>query len=126
MKYRYSSQPDGIPGTTLSDEMLRFEGNDDYGTMSAWYTFGALGFYPLAGSELYLIGSPIFPKITLARPQGNLTVIAHDANNDNIFVSKVTLNGKPIDMKNSPFLLHSQILGETVLEFWMTSKRPSY
>lgn len=25
-------------------------GNDDYGTMSAWYVFGALGFYPLSGN----------------------------------------------------------------------------
>jgi putative alpha-1,2-mannosidase len=34
-------------------------GNDDYGTMSAWYTFAALGLYPVTGKEWYYLGSPV-------------------------------------------------------------------
>ena len=44
--HKYSALPDGIPG------------NDDYGTMSAWLVFASLGFYPLSGAPLYIIGSP--------------------------------------------------------------------
>jgi hypothetical protein len=31
-------------------------GNDDFGTMSAWFVFGALGFYPLPGTTQYILG----------------------------------------------------------------------
>ncbi|CAF1344393.1 unnamed protein product, partial [Rotaria sordida] len=44
--HAYTIKPDGLPG------------NDDYGTMSAWYIFTSMGFYPLSGSSTYLIGSP--------------------------------------------------------------------
>jgi putative alpha-1,2-mannosidase len=43
MSTRYSGLPDGLPG------------NDDYGTLSAWYMFAALGFYPQAGSTTYIV-----------------------------------------------------------------------
>lgn len=33
----YSTEPNGLPG------------NDDYGTMSAWFIFSSIGFYPRAG-----------------------------------------------------------------------------
>ncbi len=37
-------------------------GNDDAGTMSAWYVFSAMGFYPVCpGTPYYIIGSPSFP-----------------------------------------------------------------
>ena len=35
MRKQYGTQGNGLPG------------NDDYGTMSAWYIFASLGFYPL-------------------------------------------------------------------------------
>lgn len=34
MELRYSSKPGGVPG------------NDDYGTLSAWYLFSSLGIFP--------------------------------------------------------------------------------
>lgn len=43
---RYTAGPDGIPG------------NDDGGTMSAWYAFAALGMFPLAGTEDWLLAAP--------------------------------------------------------------------
>lgn len=43
---RYTAGPDGLPG------------NDDAGTMSAWYLFGALGVFPLAGTEEWLLAAP--------------------------------------------------------------------
>ncbi len=41
-------------------------GNDDAGQMSAWYVFGAMGFYPVCpGSNEYQLSSPIFDKVVL-------------------------------------------------------------
>jgi putative alpha-1,2-mannosidase len=109
MKYRYTTDPDGLPG------------NDDYGTMSAWYTFGAIGFYPLAGSTQYMIGSPLFDKLIIHRTEGDLIIIANDASEQNIYVASVTVNGNPIDLTN-PFLFHDQIAGETTIIFQMSAK----
>jgi predicted alpha-1,2-mannosidase len=76
-------------------------GNDDAGQMSAWYIFGAMGFYPTCpGSNEYQLSSPIFDKITLHLdkkyyPGGNFVLYAQQANSKTIF-NKVTLNGKEI------------------------------
>lgn len=41
-------------------------GNDDLGTMSAWYIFGAIGLYPaMPGSGQLLLHAPRFPKVEL-------------------------------------------------------------
>jgi predicted alpha-1,2-mannosidase len=38
-------------------------GNDDLGTMSAWYVFSALGVYPvMSGARSYLLHAPLFPR----------------------------------------------------------------
>ncbi len=51
----YSTRPDGYPG------------NDDLGTMSAWYVFGALGLYPeVPGVGLLAVGSPLFARASIA------------------------------------------------------------
>jgi predicted alpha-1,2-mannosidase len=53
----YDTSPDGYPG------------NDDLGTLSAWYVFGALGLYPaVPGVGLLAIGSPLFSRAQIALP----------------------------------------------------------
>jgi putative alpha-1,2-mannosidase len=100
-------------------------GNDDYGTMSAWYIFGALGFYPVAGSDVYAIGSPLFQEIVVKKGDGYLTVKANNLSDENIYVERVEINGKSIDMKN-PFLVHQQLAGNATLEFWMQNNPKQY
>ncbi|HEY8720048.1 GH92 family glycosyl hydrolase [Pengzhenrongella sp.] len=71
-------------------------GNDDLGTMSAWYVFAALGFYPQnpARAEM-LLSSPTFPKAWVHRDGGpTITIVAPNASATNVFVDKVTLNGR--------------------------------
>jgi predicted alpha-1,2-mannosidase len=47
----YDTSPDGYPG------------NDDLGTLSAWYVFGALGIYPVVpGVGVLAVGSPLFGR----------------------------------------------------------------
>ena len=46
-----------------------YPGNDDLGTLSAWYVFGALGLYPeVPGVGLLAIGSPLFERASIALP----------------------------------------------------------
>jgi len=46
-------------------------GNDDLGTMSAWYLFSALGLYPaVPGSGEFLLHAPRFAKVDVALGNG--------------------------------------------------------
>nr|WP_319510259.1 GH92 family glycosyl hydrolase [uncultured Draconibacterium sp.] len=74
-------------------------GNDDAGQLSAWYVFGAMGFYPMCpGSNEYQLSSPIFKEVTLNLdktyyPGGKFVLKADGATSSNVFTS-VKLNGK--------------------------------
>ncbi len=96
-------------------------GNDDAGQMSAWYIFSALGFYPVnPGSEEYAIGSPLIKEavITLINNK-KLTIKTNSQNPDNVYVSKVTLNGNHIEGWS---FNHSQIENGGEIVFHMTNK----
>lgn len=109
LDHQYSSKPDGVPG------------NDDFGTLSAWQVFAMLGFYPQAGTVHYVLGSPVFEKAVVRRPEGNITVIAHNASQTNIYVTQVRVNGVAVPLK-AAFFNHSQIAKGGTLEFWMSAR----
>jgi predicted alpha-1,2-mannosidase len=73
-------------------------GNDDLGTMSAWYLFSALGFSPLMpGSGQLLLHPPKFDRIEIALENGRkLTVEAPGAAaRTPRYVAAAELDGKP-------------------------------
>ena len=104
MRTKYDDTPHGL------------DGNDDAGTLSAWYVFSAMGLMPLAGTDQYLIGSPPFRRLTMKRPEGDLVVVAENASPENAYVQSVTLNGEPLA---EPFLRHADLAGGAVLRFVM-------
>lgn len=93
-------------------------GNDDAGQMSAWYVFGALGFYPVCpATPYYAIGSPVFPRAEIAVGNGRtFTIEAEGTSPENIYIQSATLNGKPY---NKSYISHSDITGGGVLRFIM-------
>ncbi len=96
-------------------------GNDDAGQMSAWYVFSALGFYPVCpGSDQYAIGSPSIIKATLHLENGK-TLIINTINQGakNVYVQKVTINGKEIKRH---YLLHSDIVNGGEITFHLGNK----
>jgi len=105
--FSYDDSPGGLPG------------NDDSGTMSAFYVFASLGFYPIPGSDLYVLGSPLLPHATLAAPAGTITVDAPAASDLSRFPTAVTLGGNPV----SSFVHHADLVGST-LHFDMSSTPP--
>lgn len=71
-------------------------GDEDNGQTSAWYVFSAMGFYPVApGTTQYILGAPLFKKITLHFENGNSLVIDAPDNSDrNIYIESMSFNGQ--------------------------------
>ena len=53
-------------------------GNDDGGTLSAWYVFAAIGIYPLPCTGQYALSTPLFDRVIVHMPGGDLDVRAGD------------------------------------------------
>jgi predicted alpha-1,2-mannosidase len=96
-------------------------GNDDLGQMSAWFTFTALGFYPVApGSNEYVIGRPFVDKAVLNLPNGKkFTIRSEGLSAANQYIGSATLNGKPLAQT---FLRHEQITAGGELVFKMQAE----
>ena len=96
----YDEGPAGLPG------------NDDAGTMSAFYIFSALGFYPIPGSDAYVLGSPLLPRATLP----TLTIDAPAASKLTRYPTATTLNGAPA----GPIVHHADLTSGATLHFEMS------
>jgi predicted alpha-1,2-mannosidase len=109
MNEQYHNAPDGLSG------------NEDCGQMSSWYIFSAMGFYPVTpGSVNYIIGTPLFKKITINLENGNtFTIEAPNVSNDNIYIQSAELNGKN---HKKTFITHNQIMKGGTLKFDMSNK----
>ncbi len=95
------------------------DGDDDAGTLSSWYVFSALGFYPVAGSDVYEIGAPLFKKAEVKIGDKILTIVAENYAPENKYVSKVWLNGKLLDRFQ---FKHAEIAQGGELRFEMSNK----
>jgi predicted alpha-1,2-mannosidase len=81
----YADTPDGIPG------------NDDLGTMSAWYVWCAIGLYPQNPAARYLdVGTPLFSSVTLRSPNGStIQIAAVKGALGGTYVQSLRVNGAP-------------------------------
>ena len=70
-------------------------GNDDLGTMSAWYVWAALGMYPQVPSRADLVlASPLFPRIEITRGNGTkITIDAPGAGATSMYVQGLRVDG---------------------------------
>ncbi len=94
----------------------KFPGDEDTGSMAAWFLLGALGFYPVCpGKAEYVLGVPLFRRTTLHLPGAKTTVIeAHAEGPSAVYVSKLVLNGSACAL---PTISHHQIVGGATLTF---------
>jgi predicted alpha-1,2-mannosidase len=110
MEKYFNVSPGGLPG------------NDDCGTLSSWYVFSALGFYPACpGSTKYQIGSPIFDRVSLKLNTSYYPVeefIIESLNNskENIFIQNINLNGKEYSQQS---IDHYDIINGSKIVFEM-------
>ncbi|MDA3853675.1 MAG: glycoside hydrolase family 92 protein [Bacteroidales bacterium] len=72
------------------------EMDEDDGTMSAWYVFGAIGIYPLmVGEAYYEILPPLFERVQIHLENGEtFSIDNHTDRNFNHPIKGVQLNGK--------------------------------
>ena len=112
-----------ILDTEYLDAAGGLSGNDDAGQMSAWLLFSYMGFYPVCpATPYYMIGSPVFPRLTLNLENGKaFTIIAENASSENIYIQRATLNGQPYTHN---YLLHEDIMKGGELHFVM-GKEPN-
>lgn len=92
-------------------------GNDDSGSMAAWYIFNAIGLYPNTAQDYYLITSPIFSDISIMLPNNAVFKIKSINNTkSNIYIQFVKFNGKPLE---NIYISHNDIINGGTLEFIM-------
>jgi predicted alpha-1,2-mannosidase len=104
----YKATPDG------------YCGDEDNGQTSAWYVFSAMGFYPVCpASDQYVLGAPLFKKLTLTLENGKTVVINSPANSEvNKYVSTMTVNGKRYDFN---WLSHKALMQGAIINFGMSA-----
>jgi predicted alpha-1,2-mannosidase len=95
------------------------DGNDDAGTLSAWYVFSALGFYPVAGSDRYQLGAPLFEKAEVKLKNNPFVIVAVNHAPDHPYVHKVWLNDILLDRT---WISHAEIEQGGVLRFAMSAE----
>jgi predicted alpha-1,2-mannosidase len=105
----YKPTPDGLIG------------NEDCGQMSAWLVLSAVGFYPVTpGSNIYAIGTPLFPELRLNLENGKSFVVkAQNLSAQSFYIQSATLNGKPY---RKSFLRHEDVMAGGELIFQMGDK----
>ena len=67
-----------IVNDNYKDTPLGLPGNDDSGAMSSWLVFNMMGLYPVAGQNLYLVGSPLIPEYTIHLENGKKLQVVRD------------------------------------------------
>jgi putative alpha-1,2-mannosidase len=98
-----------------------FPGDEDNGSMGAWYIQNALGLYGLSpASGNYILGAPLFGEvdITIDGAAGPLKVVAVNQGPDNVHVESVTWNGVPVNGVN---VAYKDLMKGGTLTFVMTA-----
>ena len=102
-----------------ADDYIGLAGNDDAATLSAWYVFNALGFYPIAGTTKYELAAPLFDRATVQLGAKKLIVIAENQAPENCYVHSVLLNDAPLDRT---YINHDEIANGGTLKFVLGPK----
>jgi predicted alpha-1,2-mannosidase len=133
MLYNWAGRPDktadivnALLEKAFTDQRSGIPGNDDSGAMSSWFIFQSLGFYPNAGQDVYLIGTPSFPEAEIQLTDSHtLRIVAEnlDSAHINRYIQSATLNGVPL---NTSWFRHSQIENGGILHLVMGSAPSSW
>lgn len=92
-----------------------YPGDEDNGSMSGWYIFSSMGFYPVTpGTNQYVLGMPQFDEVTLHLPNDKtFTIKASRQAPQNQFIKSKQLNNEKFERL---YLTHDEILEGGVFE----------
>jgi len=93
-----------------------FPGDEDNGSMSGWYVFSSMGFYPVTpGSGEYVLGIPLFDEVKINLANGKQFVVTASENAPHCnFVKRVTLNDNEYTRL---FINHKDIMAGGEMDF---------
>jgi predicted alpha-1,2-mannosidase len=95
-----------------------FCGDEDTGSMGAWYVLSALGFYSMTpGKPEWVLGAPLFDKAEIRYPDGRTIQIEAHSSKPGAFLNRVELNGAE---HKGPTIPHSAFLKGARLVFSAT------
>lgn len=103
--------------TNLFDSSFTgFPGDEDNGSMSGWYVFSSMGFYPVTpGTGEYVFGIPLFDQIKINLPDEKQFIINTHQNAPHAnFVQKIKLNKHN---HTDLFIKHEDIIKGGKLDF---------
>lgn len=95
----YSDQPSGVAG------------NDDGGTLGAWYVLSTLGVYPIPGSDRWILGAPRFPQARVILGGRELVIVAEGRGPN---VREILLDGVVLE---SSTITQAQLVSASELRF---------
>ena len=101
---------------TFNASTKGYAGDEDNGSMSGWYVFNSLGFYPVTpGSGEYVIGMPLVKKATLKLSNGKELVIKATPNqSQQQFIHQVERNGT---LHQPLFFEHTDLMEGGTIDF---------
>nr|WP_315815759.1 glycoside hydrolase domain-containing protein [Paraflavitalea speifideiaquila] len=108
MQRLYNASEDGYPG------------DEDQGQTSSWFVLSALGIYSVCpGTNEYVLGSPLFEKITITLENGKKFIIQAKNNTAaNVYTHGAKLNNKKYA---KTFITYQDIINGGTLTFQMKS-----
>ena len=103
---QYSGKIDGLPG------------NDDLGTMGAWYIFACIGLYPeIPGIGGFTINTPIFSSVKIHLKNGSIFI--KGGSEKNIYIKSLKVTGV---LYNSTWINWDELSNGATLEYQTSGK----
>ena len=103
---QYSGKIDGLPG------------NDDLGTMGAWYIFACIGLYPeIPGIGGFTINTPIFSSVKIHLKNGSIFI--KGGSEKDIYIKSLKVNGV---LHNSTWINWDELSNGATLEYQTSGK----
>ncbi|RYY55107.1 MAG: glycoside hydrolase family 92 protein [Chitinophagaceae bacterium] len=98
-----------------------YPGDEDQGGMSSWYVLSAMGIYSVTpGTDEYVLGSPVFSKVTIEMENGKKFVIEANGNSKkNVYIRSASLNGQQYDHN---WIRYSDISDGGILKLEMSAE----
>lgn len=85
-----------------------FAGDEDTGSMAAWYVLGSLGLFShCPGKPDWTLGAPLFPEATLNLPNGKTVRIEAKRRKQDAYLGNVAVDGAKL---SSDYLPHARLL----------------
>jgi putative alpha-1,2-mannosidase len=118
MIHRYGGNaeyPTPFVGRAFQNKVDGFapEMDEDDGTMSAWYIFCSMGFYPVVvGDNTYEMVSPLYDKVKIRSGAHTITINTSGRKSADDLIRSIEIDGKPMEgytLSHDVFLKDSKI-----------------